>query len=477
MIFRYSSILGAVPPENGKGLQMIDDKFNINFKPEIVPYDTYGTKLPIVISTNQIPDITGLDQVDQNYYNWSKQGAFLPLDDYIKNDPTLKDVPDFVWDQLKVDGHIYSIPQYFPIKYLKLPVIRQDWLDKLKLPMPTNFAELEKVAVAFTTQDPDGNGKADTYGIGLANGLLPSYDFGPYWSSAWYNTNDKGQVLPATLSKGAQEHLQFFANVNKDGAVDKDWPLKKIGDVKKEFYAGKFGIYWEQPYGLPEKYFTALAGISPDANVVPIPPFIAPDGSQGIVAGSGYYQMYALSGKLKDDPDKVKRILELLGYFRTFIPFDQRTPSNVDADWQAGLNGQGYSVENGIMVNKDAAEGLAPQNYLETRYWAPNDEANEIAKSVIEPHQKAFFTKTEELLKNTKAYYDPTLRVHSEVVSAKDSELWQLSIDESTKMVLNNSVASDWAKFVQTYLNKGGQEEIDDVNRLLTDSGVKGEWK
>ena len=43
--------------------------------------------------------------------------------------------------------------------------IRQDWLDKLGLEAPRTWDELVKVAEAFVTQDPDGNGEDDTIGI------------------------------------------------------------------------------------------------------------------------------------------------------------------------------------------------------------------------------------------------------------------------------------------------------------------------
>ena len=39
--------------------------------------------------------------------------------------------------------------------------IRQDWLDKLRLKVPTNVDEWYTTLKAFKTRDPNGNGKAD----------------------------------------------------------------------------------------------------------------------------------------------------------------------------------------------------------------------------------------------------------------------------------------------------------------------------
>ena len=45
-------------------------------------------------------------------------------------------------------------------------LVRKDWLDKLGLAAPTTLDELYDVLYAFTYNDPDGNGKNDTYGLG-----------------------------------------------------------------------------------------------------------------------------------------------------------------------------------------------------------------------------------------------------------------------------------------------------------------------
>ena len=42
--------------------------------------------------------------------------------------------------------------------------IRQDWLDKVDMEIPTTLDELHDVLVAFVNEDPDGNGIKDTYG-------------------------------------------------------------------------------------------------------------------------------------------------------------------------------------------------------------------------------------------------------------------------------------------------------------------------
>ena len=113
----------------------------------------------------------GLMSTDlKNRYNkFAKQGP-LDLEPYINDYPTLKAVPDYIWDSMRVNGKIHAIPQYAP-KYQVVTVLRKDWLDKLGLKPPTNYEELKEVALAFTNGDPDGNNKRTPTGSPSARTL------------------------------------------------------------------------------------------------------------------------------------------------------------------------------------------------------------------------------------------------------------------------------------------------------------------
>ncbi|MFR6331699.1 MAG: extracellular solute-binding protein [Eisenbergiella sp.] len=63
------------------------------------------------------------------------------------------------------DGKTYGIACTPFLTEGQVMIIRQDWLDKLGLKAPTTLDEFEEVIRAFTEQDPDGNGKKDTYGL------------------------------------------------------------------------------------------------------------------------------------------------------------------------------------------------------------------------------------------------------------------------------------------------------------------------
>ncbi|MDF2669338.1 MAG: hypothetical protein K0R67_1644 [Paenibacillus sp.] len=466
-----------VPNAEGEGLNKINEKFNVTYKPQFVPYDEYATKLPVVMAAGDLTDVIGMEAADANFVKWAKQGAFLPLNDYIDKYPTLKAVPKSVWDAVTIDGKIYAIPQFFPAKYGKKPLIRKDWLDNLGLKMPTNYDELKNVAIAFTKNDPDKNGKADTYGIGLAKQIVYGTHMGAGWDSAWYHKNEQGQLIPGVISEGFKQQTQLLADLYKEGAIHKDWAVSKTADIRKDFFAGKYGIWYEQPYDISESRFKSMKESMPGAEIAIIPPFKQEDGQQGFMALSGYYTITALNAKVKGDEDKIHRILQMQDYFRTFIPVNQRNPQNKEFDWQNGGEGKGYTMVNGIAVQSTEVPDSRPNNYMYAPYWAPNDEATEPGNVLANPFAKSFGTNAVEMLKNTKFYVDPVNRIHSEVLSAKGSELNLLTQEWQTKMIVGQEPISNWSKMVEEFMKKGGKEMIDDVNKILQSTGIKGEWK
>lgn len=459
------------PDPNSKGVEAIKQKFGANIKSQFVLQSDYKEKLNVIMASGDMPDVVAIKDLDSNYYKWAKQGAFLPLDEYIDQYATLKGVPKSIYDQFRVNGKIYSIPMYQPT-YTFSGTIRQDWLDNLGLKMPTNYKELLEVAVAFTKNDPDKNGKNDTYGFALGENISPEHAMGAYWSSGWYHKDKDGNYMPGLIGPGRKEVIETMTAAYKEGAVTKDFAVLNWAQANKEFYSGKAGIFIGTPSGMVEDYYTGLLKVDPKAKVEPIPFFKAPDGSQGNLKGRGFFGLTTLSAKLKNDPDKIKKIFEILDYGRQFIPLDQRNPQNQQFDWIMGGNGVGYDMVNGKAVPKAGQESNTPIQYMLQRHefwkpWAPSDDANQFSKaSYNTPEMQAFIAKIEQMEKtyNKTPYDNPVNLVYSETLAAKGSELDKYLIDEQTKMISGQRPISDWDKMIEEWKGRGGAQLMKEVN-------------
>ncbi len=71
------------------------------------------------------------------------------------------------------EGKIYSLPKKLPLRpqVNDAMYINKTWLDNLGLEMPTTYEELADVLVAFSNDDPNGNGQKDEYGYANGQGL------------------------------------------------------------------------------------------------------------------------------------------------------------------------------------------------------------------------------------------------------------------------------------------------------------------
>lgn len=137
------------------------------------PDSTFTTKLKLqLISNRELPDILSVrtsivsDLIDS--------GRFMAVDDVFERyaSPVWKSAMaenPIVWSPYARNGLHYAIP-ILDYDYNSDPMmwIRTDWLKKVGLSAPATLDELEKVLDAFTNQDPDGNGKNDTYGIAVS---------------------------------------------------------------------------------------------------------------------------------------------------------------------------------------------------------------------------------------------------------------------------------------------------------------------
>ena len=459
-----------IPPNDGIGLKMINEKFNVDYKPLILKYSDYAAKLASTIAGGDIPDTVAHDSPDANYFRWSRQGVFLPLNDYIDKYPTFKIVPKSVWDAVTVDGKIYAIPKYFPQNYLQTMIIRQDWLDNLGLEMPTNYEELKQVAIAFTKNDPDGNGKDDTYGLVVGANIHPSGSAGTYWDAgAWYHRDENGQLIPGIISEARKELIAWLAELYKEKAMTRDFVLMKdYNAVSMEFWGGKAGIFLGQPRGESETYMQALLKSDPRAKVVGVPPFKAPDGSRGFTAGSGFYMMTSLNANLAKQPEKLERILQMIDFGRKFHPVSERNEKNPEFDWAYGYAGKGYEIIDGQAVPKPPALGLSPHYYfIDNRMWAPSDKDNEYSKGYKSPQLREYTAGLEKLHEEVKHYVNPIHFAYSETKNTKNTELTLYILGEQSKMIVGERPISDWDKVVQEWMDRGGAQMIREVNESL----------
>lgn len=196
-------------PEAAKTYQAVFAAFTkeTGIKVEYLATVEFETQLQARAAAGDLPDVLIYDQASMAHY--ANEGMILPVDR--KAVKGQDDLSDDSWNSVKMaDGDYYGVPFS---QHAQVTFIRKDWREKLGLPMPKTHDDLVALATAFATQDPDGNGVADTYGMAVPG----TTDRGFFtWWSAPYIWQRGGEIV----SGGDGKYKAEIASKNSVKAVD-----------------------------------------------------------------------------------------------------------------------------------------------------------------------------------------------------------------------------------------------------------------
>lgn len=335
------------------------------------PGPDYTEKINAVMASGQPPDLMWVN--DRNVYiDYAKQGAFWELDEFLQDKsilPQLTSYPRDAYESLRVDGKIYAIPSYRV--YRGFPVhIRTDWLDKLGLEVPTTIDELWKVAEAFATKDPDGNGKKDTYGLMWWQNLqgLDQILSGFGIVSSW-EEDKPGHIIPAFITGKYKRMLEWLRSGIEAGIFDPDSVIMKRDEVETvKGNAGKTGIFYT---GSGARTLNAIQKNTPGAMLMPLPPLKTPEGDYVYSIPYLNIGMWVVTKTVKIKED-VLRILKFVDWGSS-SEGGELLQYGISGDYEVNPDGTKQLTEKG---NADGADSLwfipVPDKYL----YATIEEAN-----------------------------------------------------------------------------------------------------
>ena len=180
--------------------------FQVNYQ----PVTEFDAQLQARAAQKHLPDVLINDAGSLGAYN--SQGFLLPIDKSEIDGNA--NVADASWKQgLGRDGKLYGIPWS---RQATITVVRKDWREKLGLPVPKTWEELQALAHAFATRDPDGNGANDTYGMvvpGTAtNGYIARWGAPYIWQAGgdFLKDNGDGTYQSVVNSPGTVQGIKFI---------------------------------------------------------------------------------------------------------------------------------------------------------------------------------------------------------------------------------------------------------------------------
>jgi len=323
------------------------DPNNIDVEFVPVPRSEEIEKLNVLMSSgSNVPDI--VFTYDPNTFNrYASQDGLTDVGPLLdEHAPNLKAfLGDDVLEYGKFEGTQFSIPAKRSNTGKYASFIRQDWLEKLGLPVPTTTDELYETLKAFKEKDPgETGGQVIPFGMSIASAqyetmlwsfIEPLTDEQRFTLTQQLGSNDYPPLLP-----GFKEGLKFMNKLYNEGLIGKDFGLDE--DKKKfneDISSGKTGFFSEDDVNMYYEngtYDILKANVS-TAKLLPIDVF---KNSEGKYAKP----KYAPNGMYIMIPKSSKRAVEAIKYLEWMASEDHLFHI------QNGVEGENYTLQDGIPV-------------------------------------------------------------------------------------------------------------------------------
>lgn len=310
-----------------------EDKLKVDLDVWNIESTKYTDILGLKFASGEIPDRMAVRSFgDLQKYASQDILAEIPLDMLKKYAPnvyamTEKSFPN-AFNYAKVSGKIYGIPKLSFYSTFRSPIVwRGDWLKNVGIDKsPETLDEFEKAVYKIANEDPDKNGKKDTYGLSQSSLSLV---YGAYGYQPNYWAEKDGKLVYGGVQPEMKEALKLLSKWYKEGVID---PEFVTGENKGGYWAlshafinGRIGLsslgvyyHWKpllfEGDGVSHDYLE-VKKVNPqaaDAMLYGMPPK-GPNGKLGAPQASMLTgQFISFGKKLEKEPDKLAKILQVI---------------------------------------------------------------------------------------------------------------------------------------------------------------------
>ena len=326
-------------------LEKWEKEFNVVIDFWNIDSNEWNEVLSTKFAGDEIPDLLYCNS-PANFANYVDQQllAEIPpemLEKYMpKTIAALKADNEKVLLQGQVDGKQYGIPigTYFHNQFHEPIVYRGDWMKKAGVSSaPATLDEFQDLMYKFANEDPDGNGKRDTYGFSTS-GLNMVYGAFGYERKQW--VEEDGKLVYSSIQPEMKEALAVLAKWYKDGIIDPEfitgenkggyWAITHAFDEGRIGYSGHGCYYHWNPDLGPLNESTGKSSVIAATNyqelekkfpgigseLVHGTPVTGPDGKCGSRGDPLQHPHQVGFGiQLEDELDKMAKIMTMYEYW------------------------------------------------------------------------------------------------------------------------------------------------------------------
>lgn len=451
---------------------------NVDLSVTWIQASAYTEKLNIAVAAGELKDIVCfLDHKHTVTINSFRNGLFWNLDTHIKSLPNFSaKVDSQIIDAVRVDGKLYSVPKPNPTTKNGI-VVRKDWMENVGIKEIKTTDDLLNAMRAFTKNDPDKNGKADTLGMVLEEeslslnrgyGKLMPYIQVLFGTSNIWGIKD-GKIIPSWTEPGYIDAMNFFKKAYDEGLINKDFPVTKRAAADARWSKGEVGTIPGEGGGLRK-----IADTNPTAECIYLNDLQGKNGIKHASTG-GYFQEYAIYKKSVDEK-KLPKVLKFIDQLMSQEVQDLLTFGIKGVNFIENADGTYYLTDEQKKLWSDkkgsalstvglgAYKNLVYLDILKDKNAEVKLAGNETRAKAAEKMWPDYLTK--QFIKVQKsAIPDYSNNLISDTQSEKGATLDKMIFDGTIKYILGSSDINEWNKTVEQWRKDGGDKIIDEYTK------------
>ncbi|GAB2719396.1 extracellular solute-binding protein [Paenibacillus thermoaerophilus] len=305
--------VGDIPAKGNEVEQAIEKFTNTKLDIQWIPSAAYDEKINVMLASNEMPKLVKLNYVP-NVFNAVQSGLFWEIGPLLKDYKNLSAQNPQFYENIKIEGKIYGVPLFRNMGRGAI-VYRKDWMDNLKLPFPKTTEEWYNVLKALTLNDPDQNGKNDTYGIVLHKkynqgqaSMLTRFAVAQGGINKWAVDNE-GNFTPEHDTPQMMEALNLFRRLYAEKLINQDFAVLDTTEAEKLMDTEKVGMRFAVATNGKSQQ-DRLSKVNPNA-VIDVANFEGPQGIR-ISSENGNNGFLAIPKSAVKTEDELKRVLGFL---------------------------------------------------------------------------------------------------------------------------------------------------------------------